>query len=84
MNSSTKTDDPPLYAIQVRANACHTWAFLSADGKRMIPVYSDRPIGDEATAMLRDAIRACKPVPTVLGRRKSPAPIPLHPAAARP
>jgi hypothetical protein len=31
----------------------------------------NRPFQEAATDMLRSAIRACKPVPTVLGRRRN-------------
>lgn len=59
-----KPEGERVYCKQIAANAKYTWQFLSADGTRFIPVYSQRPIADVATDTIRDAIITLRSCPT--------------------
>lgn len=63
------TQRTPAYLERITAEAKHHWAYPSADGSRMIPVLLARPLGEFATQMMGDALKLCKPVPTVLERK---------------
>lgn len=53
------------------ANASHRRPLALPTG-RTIPMVCDRPFAEAATDLLRSAIRACKPVPSVLGSQQRP------------
>lgn len=65
---------PPTYIEARIAVAAHTMLLPCLDGAPPMLIWSDRPIADGATDLFRSAIHQCKPVPTVLNRRRTPVP----------
>lgn len=80
MPKPTRCYPEPAYLNSVLAAAKYKYFVSSEERGDGGPGYwsvCDRSFAEAATDMLRSAIRACKPVPSILGnqRRSTPAPI---------
>lgn len=64
----------PTYIEARIASAAHTMLLPCHDGSPPMLIWSDRPLEDGVTELFRAAIHQCKPVPTVLNRRRIPVP----------
>lgn len=65
------------FIARTLASTLHVHLLQCKDGGPAMLIFSERPLVEGVTDLFRSAIRACKPVPTVLGRRRTsvlPAP----------
>lgn len=65
----------PTHVDRMIAAAPYVHLLPCKDGGPPMLIFSERPLAEAVTDLFRSAIRNCKPVPTVLGRRAQRTPV---------